>query len=64
MVTTTQTIQIKKEEIKEEVKQLQIKAAILDELLEVIEDKYFGYLMQLVEKEPNIPLSKAKKLLR
>lgn len=48
----------------EEIKGLRIKAVILDELLEFIEDKYFGYLMKLAEKEPTIPLSKAKRLMR
>jgi len=47
-----------------EIKQLRAKAAILDELIEVIEDKYFGHLMNLAEKEKSVPLSKAKKLLR
>jgi len=36
----------------------------LDELVELIEDRYLGYLMKLTEKEKNIPLKKAKKLLR
>ena len=44
-----------------DLKILQSKAAILDELLELIEDKYFGYLMGSTEKEKNIPLSKTKK---
>ena len=47
-----------------DLKTLISKAAILDELLELIEDKYFGYIMGSTEKEKNIPLSKAKKLLR
>lgn len=38
------------------------KAAILDELVELIEEKLLGYLMKAVEKEKNIPLSKAKKI--
>ncbi len=65
------TITIPKKELKiteelkaGDIKGLRIKAVILDELLEFIEDKYFGYLMKLTEKEPTIPLSKAKRLVR
>lgn len=65
------TITIPKKELKmteelkaKEIKGLRIKAVILDELLELIEDKYFGYLMNLAEKEPTISLSKAKRLMR
>jgi len=47
-----------------ETQKLKIKASILDELIELIEDRYFGYLMKLAEKEINIPLKKAKRLLR
>lgn len=43
---------------------LRTKAAILDELVEFIEDKYLGYLMSATEKEKNFSLAKAKKLLR
>jgi len=43
---------------------LKKKAAFLDELLSFIEDKSLGYLMEEAEKEENIPLAKAKKLLR
>jgi hypothetical protein len=43
--------------------ELKVKASILDELIELIEDRYFGYLMKLAEKEKNIPLEKAKKIL-
>ncbi len=46
------------------IEELQVKSMILDDLMEFIEDKYFGYLMALTEKEPNISLSKAKKLMR
>jgi len=49
---------------KEEIEQLQTKAAILDDLVEFIEDKYLGHLMRIVEKEPNISLKKAKTMLR
>lgn len=49
---------------KKEARKLQAKAALLDELLELIEDKYLGRLMSLTEKEENIPLSHAKLLLR
>jgi hypothetical protein len=44
--------------------ELKIKASIFDELIELIEDRYFGYLMKLAEKEINIPLKKVKRLLR
>ncbi len=54
----------KKDTIKKELEELKIKASILDELVELIEDRYLGYLMKLAEKEKNIPLKKAKKLLR
>ena len=47
-----------------ETQKLKIKASILDELIELIEDRYFGYLMKLAEEEINIPLKKAKRLLR
>lgn len=47
-----------------EIKTLRTKAAILDELVEFIEDKYLGYLMSATEKEKNFSLAKAKKLLR
>ena len=49
---------------KEEIEQLQTKAAILDDLVEFIEDKYLGHLMRIVEKEPNISLKKARTMLR
>jgi len=54
----------KKEAVKKGLEELKIKASILDELVELIEDRYLGYLMKLAEKEKNIPLKKAKKLLR
>lgn len=47
-----------------ELEQLKQKAAFWDELMAFIEDKGLGYLMQSVEKEKNISLSRAKKLLR
>ncbi len=55
---------IEKKNHRLETEELKIKASIFDELIELIEDRYFGYLMQLVEKEINIPLKKAKRLLR
>lgn len=61
MTTITQEKQTKKAK---NIKELQIKAAIFDEILEFVEDRCFGYLMGLSEKEKNIPLSKAKKFLR
>jgi len=61
MLTTTKG---KKITNKEEIEQLQTKAAILDDLVEFIEDKYLGHLMRIVEKEPNISLKKARTMLR
>jgi hypothetical protein len=49
---------------KEDREEIKIRADILDELIELIEDRYLGYLMKLTEKEKNIPLKKAKKLIR
>lgn len=57
-------IKTSKEAPQERIEELKIKASILDELVELIEDRYLGYLMELTEKERNIPLKKAKKLLR
>jgi hypothetical protein len=54
----------KRESDKKKLEELKVKASILDELVELIEDRYLGYLMKLTEKEKNIPLKKAKKLLR
>lgn len=47
-----------------ESKQLQIKAALFDELIAFLEDKFLGYLMESVEKEQNISILKAKKMMR
>ncbi len=47
-----------------EIERLKTKAAVLDELMEFIEDKYLGLLMQKTEKEKNTPLARAKKMLR
>ena len=43
--------------------ELRMKADLLDELMMLIEEKLFGYLMKTSEKEKNIPLLKTKKLL-
>ena len=43
--------------------ELRMKADLLDELMMLIEEKLFGYLMKTSEKEKSIPLLKAKKLL-
>ena len=43
--------------------ELRVKANLLDELMELIEEKMLGYLMKTSEKEKNIPLPKAKKFL-
>ena len=47
-----------------DIEQLKKKAAFWDEFMEFMEDKFFGSLMELTEKEKNISLPKAKKLLR
>lgn len=49
---------------KKEIEQLQTKAAIFDDLMEFIEDKYLGHSMFVTEKEPNISFKKAKTMLR
>jgi hypothetical protein len=41
----------KKESAKRKLEELKVKASILDELVELIEDRYPGYLMKLTEKE-------------
>jgi len=64
MTTITNSKKLIKREKIEEIQKLKIKAMILDELLEFIEDKYFGYLMKITENEQNIPLSKAKKFFK
>lgn len=46
------------------IEQLQKKAALFDELIAFLEDKYMGYLMEFVEKEKNLPILKAKKSMR
>lgn len=59
MATTQVSIKTKKSDELD----FRAKAAILDELLELIEEKLFGYLTKASEKEKNIPLSKARKFL-
>ena len=49
---------------KNNIEQLKKKAAFWDEFMDFMEDKFFGNLMELTEKEKNISLTKAKKLLR
>jgi len=56
-------ITIPKKIKEEEIYQLKLKAAIFDELIEVLEDKYLGHFMSVVENERNIPLSKSKKMM-
>jgi len=53
-----------KSKIEKEQKELLVKAEILDELVELIEDKYLGFLMRSTEKEKNISLKRAQQLLR
>lgn len=48
----------------EQIEKLKIKAFIFDKITDLIEDQYLGYLMKLTIKEKNIPLKKAKKLLK
>ena len=43
---------------------LQQKAAFLAEILDFIEDKALGYLMEEAESEENISLKKAKKIIQ
>jgi hypothetical protein len=59
---TTATIKHQRSVV--DVEELQKKADLFDELVGVIEDKYLGSLMEETEGEKNIPLSKAKKMLR
>jgi len=47
-----------------EFEKFKMKAVILDELLEFIEERYFGYLMKNTETEPTLSLSKAKKFIK
>lgn len=49
---------------KKEVKHLKLKAVILDRFLEIIEDECLGRLMEDMEKEKNIPLAKAGKIMK
>ena len=49
---------------KEQFASLKQKAAFLDELLSFIEDKNFGSLMQDTEKEKDISLPEAEKILK
>ena len=49
---------------KEYIKNLKKKAVFLDELLSLVEEKYFGYLMEDTEKEENISLAEAKNMLK
>lgn len=63
---TTATIQHKKTITRQKInlEQLKKKAAFWDEFVEFMEDKIFSGLMELAEKEKNISLPKAKKMLR
>ena len=57
-------IQIPTKTKNESKNKLCIKASLLDELPELIEEKVLGHLMKTSEKEKNISLSKVKKFLR
>jgi hypothetical protein len=59
MLTTTKKSKQKKQATDE----LRIKAKLFDEVLALIEEKYLGELMRKTEKEANVSLAKAKKLL-
>lgn len=49
---------------REYIKNLKKKAVFLDELLSLVEERYFGYLMEETEKEENISLAEAKNILK
>jgi predicted house-cleaning noncanonical NTP pyrophosphatase (MazG superfamily) len=49
---------------REYLEELKRKASLFEEILSFLEDEYLGYLMEKTEKEKNIPLSKAKKILK
>lgn len=51
-------------EQKTNIEQLKKKAAFWDEFMEFVEDKFLGNLMESTEKEKNVSLAKAKKMLR
>jgi len=63
---TTTTISRKKIMIEQEtnIEQIKKKAAFWDEFMEFVEDKFLGNLMESTEKEKNVSLAKAKKMLR
>lgn len=61
MIKTTEKRQVILD--REYVEELEKKASIFEGILSFLEDKYFGYLMEKTEKEENISLSKAKKIL-
>lgn len=57
---------VEKEKIildREYIEELKRKAFLFEEILSLLEDEYLGHLMRKTEKEENIPLSKAKKIL-
>jgi hypothetical protein len=49
---------------REYLEELKRKASLFEEILSFLEDVYLGYLMEKTEKEKNIPLSKAKKIIK
>jgi hypothetical protein len=49
---------------REYLEELKRKASLFEEILSFLEDEYLGYLMEKTEKEENISLSKAKKILK
>ena len=49
---------------KQKLEELQKKAAVLEEILGLIEDQYLGQAMAETEIEDNIPLADAKVALR
>ena len=58
---------IQKEQVvldKQYLEELKRKASLFEEILSFLEDECLGYLMEKTEKEENISLSKAKKILK
>jgi len=65
MAKVTEQIKTDGKEIKNAyVRSLERKAIFLKELLSFVEDKALGFLMETTEKEKNISLSEAKRLLK
>ena len=63
MIKTASVQTKQKVSARAQLKELEKKAEIFDALVCLIEDRYLGSLMEEVEKEKNITLSRTKKLL-